>query len=130
MVILDADRFGLAQLHQLRGRVGRGEYASYCVLVADPRTDNGKQRMNIMVESTDGFYLSQQDLELRGAGDYFGTRQSGLPEFKVADPIEDGVILEVAREDAIQFIPYFEGHLNEFTDLAEWLDQQVTTINA
>lgn len=130
MVILDADRFGLAQLHQLRGRVGRGEHASYCVLVADPRTDNGKQRMNIMVESTDGFYLSQQDLELRGAGDYFGTRQSGLPEFKVADPIEDGVILEVAREDAIQFIPYFEGHLNEFTDLAEWLEQQVTTINA
>lgn len=125
MVILDADRFGLAQLHQLRGRVGRGEHASYCVLVADPRTDNGKQRMQIMVESTDGFYLSQQDLELRGAGDYFGTRQSGLPEFKLADPVEDGVILEVAREDAINFVPHFEGNQDQYPLLSLWLQDNV-----
>lgn len=130
MVILDADRFGLAQLHQLRGRVGRGQYASYCVLVADPRTDNGKKRMQIMVASTDGFYLSQQDLELRGAGDYFGTRQSGLPEFKVADPVEDGVILELAREDAMHFLPYFEGNQIQYPNLVDWLADHMGNIHA
>lgn len=101
MVILDADRFGLAQLHQLRGRVGRGNFESYCFILASPKTENGKKRMKIMCESTDGFYLSEQDLQLRGAGDVLGTKQSGFPEFSIADVIRDYAILEEARKDAI-----------------------------
>ncbi|MCY9806888.1 ATP-dependent DNA helicase RecG [Lentilactobacillus senioris] len=100
MVILDADHFGLAQLHQLRGRVGRGEQQSYCILIADPKTEIGKQRMTAVVESTDGFYLSQKDLELRGQGDLVGLKQSGAPEFKLADPVGDLNILTVAAQAA------------------------------
>lgn len=102
MVILDADRFGLAQLHQLRGRVGRGEKASYCMLVASPKTEMGNERMMIMCQSTDGFYLSQKDLELRGAGDVLGTKQSGLPVFSIADVVRDYDILEQCRMDAME----------------------------
>ena len=100
MVIYDADRFGLAQLHQLRGRVGRGSAQSYCVLLADPKTENGRERMRIMTETNDGFVLSERDLELRGPGDFFGAKQSGLPDFKVADVVHDYRTLEVARQDA------------------------------
>lgn len=100
MVIQDAERFGLSQLHQLRGRVGRGEYQSYCILVATPKTENGKKRMKIMTESTDGFYLSQKDLEMRGAGDIFGVRQSGVPVFKCADIVADAQVLLQASHDA------------------------------
>ena len=85
MVIYDADRFGLSQLHQLRGRVGRGEHQSYCVLIADPKTEVGKERMKAMTETTDGFEIARRDLELRGPGDFFGTKQSGVPEFRIAD---------------------------------------------
>ncbi|UNM89671.1 ATP-dependent DNA helicase RecG [Vagococcus sp. CY52-2] len=101
MVIIDADRFGLAQLHQLRGRVGRGKKASYCVLIANPKSEQGKERMKIMTETTDGFVLSQKDLEMRGPGDFFGAKQSGLPEFKVGDMVADFIMLETAREEAI-----------------------------
>lgn len=101
MVIIDADRFGLAQLHQLRGRVGRGQKASYCVLIANPKSEQGKERMKIMTETTDGFVLSQKDLEMRGPGDFFGAKQSGLPEFKVGDMVADFIMLETAREEAI-----------------------------
>ncbi|MDG5788231.1 ATP-dependent DNA helicase RecG [Evansella sp. AB-P1] len=104
MVIYDAERFGLAQLHQLRGRVGRGDTQSYCVLLADPKSDVGKERMKIMTETNDGFKLSERDLELRGPGDFFGAKQSGLPKFKVADIIEDYRILEIARMDAAKLI--------------------------
>ncbi|HET7521994.1 MAG TPA: helicase-related protein, partial [Bacillales bacterium] len=104
MVIYDADRFGLAQLHQLRGRVGRGEAQSYCILLADPKSDNGKQRMSIMTETNDGFLLSEEDLKLRGAGDFFGSAQSGLPEFKLADLNHDIRTLEAARSDAARLI--------------------------
>ncbi|MFA9557420.1 ATP-dependent DNA helicase RecG [Evansella sp. AB-rgal1] len=104
MVIYDAERFGLSQLHQLRGRVGRGSTQSYCVLLADPKSDVGKERMKIMTDTTDGFELSERDLELRGPGDFFGSKQSGLPEFKVADIVEDYRVLEVARQDAVKLI--------------------------
>ncbi|RLQ95779.1 ATP-dependent DNA helicase RecG [Falsibacillus albus] len=100
MMIYDAERFGLAQLHQLRGRVGRGSEQSYCILLADPRTEVGKERMKIMTETNDGFVLSEKDLELRGPGDFFGKKQSGLPDFKVADMIHDYRALEIARNDA------------------------------
>ena len=104
MMIMDADRFGLAQLHQLRGRVGRGSLASYCILVASPKSDQGKERMKIMTETTDGFVLSQKDLEMRGPGDFFGSKQSGLPEFIVGDIVADEMILETARVEATQLI--------------------------
>ncbi len=104
IVIEDADRFGLAQLHQLRGRVGRGELASVCVLVAEPRTEDGKARLQAMVDSTSGFVLAQRDLEIRGPGDVFGTRQSGMPPFKVANPLEDHELLGMARRDASAWI--------------------------
>lgn len=108
MVIYDAQRFGLSQLHQLRGRVGRGDQQSYCILIADPKGDIGKERMKIMTETSDGFELSEHDLKLRGAGDFFGKKQSGLPDFKVADIIHDYRALETARKDAIDII---EGNL-------------------
>lgn len=104
MVIYDAERFGLSQLHQLRGRVGRGSNQSYCILLADPKTEVGKERMKIMTETNDGFELSEKDLELRGPGDFFGKKQSGLPEFKVADMVHDYRTLEVARDDAAKLI--------------------------
>ncbi len=104
MVVYDAERFGLAQLHQLRGRVGRGADQSYCVLIADPKSEVGKERMRVMCETNDGFELSQRDLELRGPGDFFGTKQSGLPEFKVADLLSDFKALEVARQETAQLV--------------------------
>ena len=104
MVIMDADRFGLSQLHQLRGRVGRGDKQSYCVLVANPKNDTGKKRMQAMCETTDGFVLAEEDLKMRGSGEIFGTRQSGIPEFQVADIVEDYNILEEARRVASQIV--------------------------
>ncbi len=104
MVIYDAERFGLSQLHQLRGRVGRGSEQSYCILLADPKSEVGKERMRIMSETNDGFVLSEKDLELRGPGDFFGKKQSGMPEFKVADMVHDYRALEVARDDATRLI--------------------------
>ncbi|MBP1949085.1 ATP-dependent DNA helicase RecG [Virgibacillus litoralis] len=104
MVIYDAERFGLSQLHQLRGRVGRGDKQSYCILIADPKGEVGKERMRIMTETNNGFELSEQDLKLRGPGDFFGKKQSGLPDFKVADMIHDYRALETARQDAQEII--------------------------
>ncbi|RHW40172.1 ATP-dependent DNA helicase RecG [Lysinibacillus yapensis] len=104
MAIYDADRFGLAQLHQLRGRVGRGVHQSYCVLLADPKTEEGKERMMSMTQTNDGFKLAEKDLELRGPGDFFGKKQSGLPDFKMADLVHDYRTLETARQDAARLI--------------------------
>ena len=100
MLIYDATRFGLAQLHQLRGRVGRGADQSYCILLADPKSEEGKERMMTMAETNDGFVLAEKDLELRGSGDFFGRKQSGIPEFKMADLVHDYRALETARQDA------------------------------
>lgn len=100
IVIMDADRFGLAQLHQLRGRVGRGEKQSYAILVANPKTEYGKERLNALVESNDGFVIAQKDLELRGPGDVLGVQQSGVPVFSAGDPVKDLKIMEVAQSSA------------------------------
>ena len=97
MVIEDAQRFGLAQLHQLRGRVGRGEYQSYCILKYEGKGENIRKRMKVMCETNDGFIISEKDLELRGSGDFFGTMQHGLPEFKIANLFEDMNILKQAQ---------------------------------
>lgn len=124
MVIYDADRFGLSQLHQLRGRVGRGNEQSYCILIADPKSEVGKERMRIMTETNDGFALSEKDLELRGPGDFFGRKQSGLPDFKVADMVHDYKVLEIARADAALLV---ETHAfwnsPVYADLRSYLDE-------
>jgi len=100
MVIENVERFGLAQLHQLRGRVGRGEHASYCALVGRPRTDEGKRRLAAMLRTTDGFEIAEEDLAIRGPGEILGTRQSGTPTLRIADLIRDADVLEVARCEA------------------------------
>lgn len=104
MIVMDADRFGLSQLHQLRGRVGRGEHASYCVLIAEPKSEVGQERMKVMTETDDGFEVARRDLELRGPGDFFGTKQSGVPEFRIADMVSDFAVLEAARDDAARLV--------------------------
>ncbi|WP_163970702.1 ATP-dependent DNA helicase RecG [Oceanobacillus halotolerans] len=123
MVIYDAERFGLSQLHQLRGRVGRGENQSYCILIADPKGEVGKERMRIMTETNDGFQLSEEDLKLRGPGDFFGKKQSGLPEFKVADMVHDYRALETARKDAAEIIEQNALQEADFQTLRNYLEQ-------
>ena len=105
MLIEHAERFGLSQLHQLRGRVGRGEQKSYCILKTPYNIgEYAQQRMKIMTETNDGFIIAERDLELRGWGDFFGTKQSGMPQFKLANPITDRDILEKARQDAFDLV--------------------------
>ena len=104
MVIENAERFGLAQLHQLRGRVGRGEYQSYCILKYEGKGETVRKRMKVMCETNDGFIISEKDLELRGSGDFFGTMQHGLPEFKIANLFEDMPILKSVQSLAIKII--------------------------
>jgi ATP-dependent DNA helicase RecG len=124
MVIENAERFGLAQLHQLRGRVGRGSDQSFCILLTSPWNARraaragtpeaaqlaldqhrlAERRLATMVETTDGFVIAEVDLELRGPGDYFGTRQSGMPEFRVGNIVADATILQDARSDAFSLV--------------------------
>lgn len=102
MVVENAERFGLAQLHQLRGRVGRGEYQSYCILKYQGNSEIIRQRMKIMQETNDGFVIAGKDLELRGSGEFFGTRQHGIPEFKIANLFEDMNVLKIVQSLAIK----------------------------
>ncbi len=104
MVVENAERFGLAQLHQLRGRVGRGEYQSYCILKFEGNSETIRQRMKVMCDTNDGFIISEKDLELRGSGDFFGTEQHGIPEFKIANLFEDMGTLKKVQKIAMQIM--------------------------
>jgi ATP-dependent DNA helicase RecG len=104
MLVEHAERFGLSQLHQLRGRVGRGPWKSYCILLASSSSEDAQRRIAAMIGTNDGFKIAEVDLELRGPGDFFGTRQSGLPEFRVADLLRDGAMLEEARRAAFALV--------------------------
>ena len=105
MLIIHAERFGLSQLHQLRGRIGRGSQQSSCILVAyEPRGDEARRRLNIMAKSNDGFRIAEEDLKIRGPGEFFGTRQSGLPDLKIANIVRDAMLLNAARREAFNLI--------------------------
>lgn len=124
MVIDHADRFGLAQLHQLRGRVGRGAAASHCLLVNDSRNPLARQRLDVLVRSTDGFEIAEMDLRLRGPGQVLGTRQSGLPDLALASLADDGAVLDDAREEASRLIAEDPG-LNRYPVLRQLLENQL-----
>lgn len=116
MVIYNAERFGLAQLHQLRGRVGRGEYQSYCILVNNSKSQIARERMRVLQNSSDGFQISEKDLELRGPGEFFGTKQHGLPELRIANLARDLNILKYAQKEALNIMekdPYLEDKEHE-----------------
>jgi len=100
MLIMNAERFGLAQLHQLRGRVGRGKYKSYCILINKSKNKVARERMRIMEKTSNGFIISEKDLELRGPGEFFGIKQHGLPELKIANIFTDMKILKIAQNVA------------------------------
>lgn len=118
MMIENADRFGLSQLHQLRGRVGRGQHASFCFLISDTSNPDTLERLATMERTTDGFEISEKDLEIRGPGEFLGTRQSGLPEFKLADLVTDQNLLSLARQAAFDFVNDGE-NLLEYPTLRE-----------
>jgi ATP-dependent DNA helicase RecG len=104
MMIDNTERFGLSQLHQLRGRVGRGSHASFCVLISEASSESARSRMNVMCETNDGFEIAERDLQLRGPGEFFGTRQHGLPEFKLADITSELNLLSQAKADAMELL--------------------------
>lgn len=129
IVIQSAERFGLAQLHQLRGRVGRSELPSYCFLIGNPTTEQGEARLEIMTQSQDGFYISQEDMKIRGMGDLLGRNQSGIPQFYFANIIEDSHILAVARDEAKELLKHmYRLNEEEYQMLNKWNNEQVIEI--
>jgi ATP-dependent DNA helicase RecG len=118
MVVLDADRFGLSQLHQLRGRVGRGQFPGRCILAADPTTPDGERRIAAMVRTTDGFELAREDLRIRGQGQVFGARQAGMADLKLADVLRDHDTLVTARNEAFDLVDR-DPELADHRDLAD-----------
>ena len=104
MIVAHAERFGLSQLHQLRGRIGRGNLQSFCILISDAQTEESRQRLQAMVSSNDGFRISEEDLKIRGPGEFFGNRQHGLAELKIANPLTQMQLLKSAREEAIKLL--------------------------
>ena len=127
MIVENADRFGLAQLHQLRGRVGRGEYQSYCILKYNSNSGEiGRERMKTMQETNDGFVIAEKDLELRGTGEFFGTRQHGLPEFKIANLFVDMPMLKSVQSVALKIEAEDSGlKLEKNEKLRELLDKKL-----
>lgn len=123
MLIENAERFGLSQLHQLRGRVGRGSHKSYCLLMSSSKTPDARQRLSVLEQSQDGFFISEMDLRLRGPGTVLGTRQSGLPDFALASLVEDQDILELARSAAEKII-MADSHLGGMPSLKKELEQR------
>lgn len=112
MMVENAERFGLAQLHQLRGRVGRGDAQSYCIFIQSNKSESAKERLEILVKSNDGFYIASEDLKLRGPGDLFGIRQSGLMDFQIADLYQDSDLLKLAGECAKKYEKEIPDHLS------------------
>lgn len=123
MVVEHADRFGLSQLHQLRGRVGRGAERSYCLLLSDNRTNIAEQRLGILAKTSNGFVIAERDLELRGPGELLGTKQSGLPEFSIANLVRDQQILEQAKLEADHYLTKRRESI-ETARMIEWLDKE------
>ncbi len=113
MVIENAERFGLAQLHQLRGRIGRGEHESYCILLADPKSDIARKRLAVIEDTVDGFEIAEEDLSLRGPGEFFGTSQHGLPEIRFGNLVKDFGIMNLAREEAMALVARDPGFAEE-----------------
>jgi ATP-dependent DNA helicase RecG len=129
MVVLDSDRFGLSQLHQLRGRIGRSDKKSYCLLVYND-VDEVKERLQIMEQTDDGFRLSEEDLRIRGAGDFFGMKQSGVLKFKKADIVRDYKIVDIAREDALEILTDKGSYTNpKFRGLFKYLKSSLRKQN-
>ncbi len=104
MLVEHAERFGLSQLHQLRGRIGRGNYLSYCILLSDTKTEDAQRRIEAMLNTQDGFKIAEEDLEIRGPGEFFGTKQHGLPEIKIGNILRDSELLEIAKQEAFELI--------------------------
>ena len=130
ILIYDANRFGLSQLHQLRGRVGRGSENAYCILLSNATNAEAKERLGVIATSTDGFEIAEADLLLRGPGDFFGSKQSGLPSFKMANLIEDYKILDVARQDAYDLMASDEfAHNPEFLPLRDYTRRTIANEN-
>ncbi|MGO3212758.1 MAG: helicase-related protein, partial [Ruoffia tabacinasalis] len=125
IVIHSAERFGLAQLHQLRGRVGRSNLQSYCYLIGKPTTEQGKKRLEIMEQESDGFIISQEDMKIRGMGDILGLAQSGIPQFKYANLFEDQHIHKVAKDEVTWYLNHpLELEDQEINAIINWLTNQ------
>ena len=132
MVIENAERFGLSQLHQLRGRVGRGKHQSYCILVSDNKNEETRERLKVMTQTADGFKIAEEDLRLRGPGDFFGVRQHGLPGLKIADIGCDTKLLREAQEAAESLLerdPDLARHPATAQRVAELFTQNANTLN-
>ena len=132
IVVENAERFGLSQLHQLRGRVGRGKHQSYCVLISDNRSEETRQRLKVMTQTTDGFKIAEEDLRLRGPGDFFGQRQHGLPGLRVADIGCDTLLLreaQIAAEALLAEDPELTNYPATAERVAELFTQNADALN-